>query len=180
MFEKLDLALEARKILEDCQSHREGIKILAKSQCTNDAIRLLIAYMPLRQSIDWCFATLNEAGCRFEETTRTSINAWLSQPSELHRHEVIRHLQTIVSKNDPQYWLLASIVWSDGSIAPPDSAPVHAPIELVWAALNTAFNLVSSLSNPSEFRTALIAEGWKRVAELDLHSSSLDPTGGVS
>lgn len=166
IFERIGLSSRAIESVDSNNSSVDMVRKLYMQDDFEDAIRLLTVLMQTHESIRWCYEQLLDQSSFQDAAMQAAVEQWIDDPSEEHRVHVSSYLDSSKLHSSSTHWLLASIVWTNGSLAPSDSSPVKPPIDLIWSAIVTALNLTAATTIPSEFRRAAVEVGIDRLTKI--------------
>ena len=152
-----------RKLLRNEMTALEFVELLAKEERYNEAVRVLAALLPMRESVWWaCQCARQSPPAEPSPEVDAALQAaekWVTEMSEDARLAVYRATLDLEPSSAANLAAMAAFS-SSGNIAPPDAPrEVHVPPE-VTAQYVAASVLVSALlpdpqEAPGRFRTFL-------------------------
>ncbi|GEM_PF-6193066 len=151
---EMKLAPVPEAMLLASKSEAELARQFAVQQRWSDAVRLVVRCLPLPLAIDWLRGTLL-ATIAMEPSVGELVDRWCACPERLQREAVVQCLASGKAPEGPWRYLLNSIQYSGGSLAPPGQPEVVPPAQLSALALATAFQLCRAADPDGDVEAAV-------------------------
>ncbi len=137
----LECESELLKQLRALDSDLAILKHLEQTALYPRAVKFLAHGLPKREAIWWAYLASEALEKDLDDTSTQSalavIDAWVRQPTELHRREAGTLGQTL-EYYTPTSWAATAVFWSGGSITPEDRPFVEASDEMCAEAVANA------------------------------------------
>jgi hypothetical protein len=142
----IDCSATQVQSLQQHASLRTAVQQLVELKEWTLALRLIAHLLPHRPCVGWAAQAMAGAEPAFAATTTlpetsgqlaSSVQAWLEQPTEELRQKVPVASTPLTAEE----WLAQAVLWTGGSLAPPDTPEVPPPQSLCGIACATALQL---------------------------------------
>lgn len=144
---ELGLEEESIALLAPDQTPEAYVATLTEHAQFADAIRVLSAHLPKRNSIFWAHRCVQELlADKLSEKETAALQAamtWMEGPSEENRRAAMKAAEQAEFLTPPS-WVAAAAFWSEGSIAPPDLPDVQPDEQLTGQAVTAALMLLAT------------------------------------
>lgn len=153
----LDLTLdhESMQLIDDSMSPAEFLERLINARHHQDAIRFLARALPTREAAWWaCVSARHGVN---EQTAANDISAlelaekWVFKPTDENRHKAHEAVESL-ENDSPIHWSGMAVLWSGGSMAPPDAPNVPSASNMCGLAVSGAV-MLAGLSDDVEEAT---------------------------
>ena len=143
---------EAMLLINESFSPSEYLDQLISAKQYQDAVRFLARALPSREAAWWaCVSARNGVN---DQTSANELNAlelaeqWVFKPTDEHRHKAHDAVEYI-ENDSPIHWTGMAVLWSGGSMVPPDLPEVPAVPNMCGMAVSGAV-LLAGISDDVE------------------------------
>ncbi|TVS08484.1 MAG: FHA domain-containing protein [Planctomycetaceae bacterium] len=160
----LDWSEPAQQLLQEDLPPADYLDRLIAADLLPDAVRFLAAWLPKPAAVAWACgcvrSVLGESLGPSDQAALDAAEAWAAEPEESKRRAAEAAAETC-QYTGPAASVALAAFWSEGSLAPPDLAPVPPPetatAKAVTGALMTAAPCGDPRQTPQRYRAFLDA-----------------------
>ena len=138
---ELGINTDVIKQLDGYTSRIESVLYLHEQGQMQEALRLIAWEIDHQNRIKWLLKVIPKD--RIASDVVDLMNAWIFEPSELHRKTAAQWMENLQT-SAPEYWSLGAIAWTGGSLGPATSPVITPPRSLPVLAAITALQLTAS------------------------------------
>ena len=147
----IELGEDAEALLQEQQSPAEFLDLLIGAECFSDATKFLAVWLPKPNAVGWAGQCLRDVfgdglSAREQDAVQAAVH-WASEPSEENRQAAGAAGEAAGNDRAAGLLGLAAFV-SEGSLAPPDLAPVPPPEGLTAQCIAGALAMAVYHSEP--------------------------------
>jgi hypothetical protein len=173
---ELGIKTDVIKQLDGYTSRIEAVLCWKEQGQMQEALRLIAWELDHENRITWLIKSLPKD--RIAPDVVGMMNAWIFEPSELHRQTAAQWMGNLQT-SAPEYWSLGAIAWTGGSLGPATSPVVTPPRSLPVLAAITALQLTASQFSEFDVIEKAIAIGLEILRVEDSSTCGPVKTGDL-
>lgn len=149
----LDWSEPARQLLQEDLPPADYLDRLIAADLLPDAVRFLAAWLPKPVAVAWACdcvrSALSDSMRPTDQAALDAAEAWADQPEDSNRRAAEAAAEAC-DYTGPAASVALAAFWSEGSLAPPDLAPVPPPETATVKAVTSALMMAAPCGDPAQ------------------------------